>query len=76
MGIDDLRGFEPEVTVGIAAPFVLFNDIVIYEIFKEWKKMSDLLESNIIDDEIFDLWVEKTLLKYNKSIDEKNQLPF
>ena len=38
--------------------------------------MSDLLESNIIDDEIFDLWVEKTLLKYNKSIDEKNQLPF
>ena len=76
MGIDDLRGIELEGNAGIAVPFVLFNDIVIYEIFKEWKKMSDLLESNIIDDEIFDLWVEKTLIKYNKSIDEKNQLPF
>ncbi len=39
----------------------------------EWDKIRDLHDSRQIDDELYDLWQEKTLIKYNIDIDT---LPF
>lgn len=34
----------------------------------EWKKIKELHDNKTIDDELYDLWLEKTLKKYNKPI--------
>ena len=41
--------------------------------FSQCNKMIELLNSGTIDKELYDIWLEKELAKYNKTL---NQLPF
>ncbi len=41
------------------------NDTGINDALKKWKKMFDLFKNNIIDEEVYRLWIEKTLSEYN-----------
>lgn len=49
-----------------------FHDSQMDSFLEEWNKMKILHDDNTIDDEVYALWVEKTLKKYDISID----LPF
>lgn len=42
-----------------------FNDSKLNDALKKWKKMFDLFKSNVIDEEVYRLWIEKTLPEYN-----------
>lgn len=42
-----------------------FDDLTINKILEDWKKMHDLLNGGLIDEEVYSLWVEKTLKKYD-----------
>lgn len=53
---------------------LIFNDESLFMFFWEWQKMGDLYMVGSIDQEVYDLWFEKTLKKYDKPIHEK--LPF
>jgi len=44
-----------------------FNNKVMVEFFSEWSKMKDLHDNGIIDEEVYALWIEKTLTKYRIS---------
>ena len=48
-------------------PFVMlyFGDTTINDALIKWKKMFDLYQSKTIDEEVYRLWVEKTLKDYN-----------
>lgn len=48
-------------------PFMMiyFNDTTINDALKKWKKMFDLYQNKTIDEEVYRLWVEKTLREYN-----------
>lgn len=52
---------------------ILFFDQVINTMFYEWKKMRELLMEGSIDQEVYNLWIEKTIKKYNFAI--KNDSP-
>lgn len=41
-----------------------FEDSTMSEFLKEWNKMKDLYEQKIIDNDVYGLWIEKTLSKY------------
>lgn len=41
------------------------EDSLLVNFFNEWKKMKDLHDNKTIDNELYDLWIEKTLKKYN-----------
>lgn len=45
-----------------------FTDSSIVNFIDEWKKIKDLHDKKTIDDELYDLWIEKTLKKYDKPI--------
>lgn len=47
---------------------IIFEDTTINTFIEDWKKMSGLLENGTIDQEVFDLWREKTLKKSNTLI--------
>lgn len=51
----------------------LTNDGNFQKFFTEWRKMHDLLLSDTIDFELYDLWLKKELSKYNRPI---NGIPF
>lgn len=53
---------------------LIFNDESLFMFFWEWQKMGDLYTVGSIDTEVYDLWIEKTLKKYDKPIHE--ELPF
>lgn len=36
--------------------------------FSDWQKMHELHRQNSVDDEVYSLWIEKTLAKYNEAI--------
>lgn len=48
-------------------PFMMiyFDDTTINNVLIEWKKMFDLYQDQTIDEEVYRLWMEKTLKKYN-----------
>ena len=50
-----------------------FDDTVINDALKDWKKMLDLLKEGLIDQEVFDLWKEKMLNKYNSYYSTANR---
>lgn len=50
-----------------------FDDTIINDALKDWKKMMDLLKEGLIDQEVFDLWKEKTLNKYNSFYSTANR---
>lgn len=50
-----------------------FDDTVINDALKDWKKMLNLLKEGLIDQEVFDLWKEKTLNKYNSYFSTANR---
>ncbi|MBS5131394.1 MAG: helix-turn-helix transcriptional regulator [Lachnospiraceae bacterium] len=41
------------------------NDTRINDALKKWKKMFDLFKSGVIDEDVYRLWIEKTLPEYN-----------
>lgn len=44
------------------------NDSSMVSFADEWKKIKELHDSKTIDDELYDLWMEKTLKKYDRPI--------
>lgn len=44
------------------------TDSSIANFITEWKKIKDLHDNKTIDDELYNLWLEKTLKKYDKPI--------
>ncbi len=44
---------------------IYFNDTTINDALTKWKKMFDLYQNGTIDEEVYRLWVEKTLKEYN-----------
>lgn len=40
-----------------------FDDLTVNKILEDWKKMHDLLTDGLVDEEVYSLWVEKTLKK-------------
>lgn len=45
-----------------------FTDNNLYDFVGDWQKMREVHNKSIIDDEMYDLWIEKTLKKYDKPI--------
>jgi transcriptional regulator with XRE-family HTH domain len=45
-----------------------FEDRTMQDFFVEWEKMKDLYYKCIIDDDVYNLWIEKTLSKYSIQI--------
>lgn len=60
---EDSRGFKEEMW-GIS-----FTDPQLKEFLEDWKKMRGLYMSETIDEEVYNLWVEKTVRKYDFPID-------
>lgn len=44
-------------------------DINVYTFFKEWDKIYKLYQEKTIDEDLYNMWLEKTLRKYNVPID-------
>ena len=44
---------------------ISFHDSTINDALIKWKKMFDLYQNKTIDEEVYRLWVEKTLKEYN-----------
>lgn len=59
---------------------ILFNNGYLNDFIAEWNKMKTLHDDKIIDDDVYSLWIEKTLKKYNIAIDsnfdDNDKLPF
>lgn len=51
---------------------IFFDNENINEALKDWKKMHDLLRDGFVDEEVYSLWVEKTLKKYNMKIADQH----
>lgn len=51
---------------------VEFFDHTIFDFCSEWQKMSEMHKKNIVDDELYDLWIEKTMKKYDKPIERSD----
>ena len=51
---------------------ICFDDEKMNEALKDWKKMHDFLRDGFVDEEVYLLWVEKTLKKYNMKISEQH----
>ncbi|MCI1930405.1 MAG: helix-turn-helix domain-containing protein [Clostridia bacterium] len=47
---------------------ITFQNQTMEKILKDWDKMNTSLKEEIIDSDIYDLWIEKTLKKYNFKI--------
>ena len=61
----------------IKIPAISFDDADIDTFIEDLKKMKNLLDKSVIDKEVFDLWVEKTLKKADVPIKDNNcVLPF
>ncbi len=43
---------------------ISFGNKKMQDFIEEWEKMKDLHDNNLIDDEVYNLWAEKTLKKY------------
>lgn len=49
---------------------IYFNNTEISDFLNEWEKMKSLHSNKTIDDEVYALWIEKTLKKYsNENLD-------
>lgn len=51
--------------------FSCCNDMNFKDFFTGWIKIYDFYSTGIIDKEVYDLWMEKELKKYNVPIDKK-----
>lgn len=49
--------------------FIVRDDPNFISFFTEWQKIYSLLKSGTIDEELYSLWPEKELPKYNRPID-------
>lgn len=58
----DCKGFERKMWG------ILFTDKYLKEFLADWKKMRELNINGTIDDEVYSLWREKTIRKYNFQI--------
>lgn len=54
--------------------YIYFEDGKMNEALKDWKKMRDFLRDGFVDEEVYLLWVEKTLKKYNMKIEDKHEI--
>lgn len=61
----------PEMMSDVAlndSAIINFRNDEMKSFIKEWIKMKELHDSNSIDDDVYNLWKEKTLLKYKIEI--------
>lgn len=74
LGLDetDKENEEQPFAILKSYPLLRFDDATVYYFFRDWKKMKSLLENDSIDSEIYELWIEKTLRKFNEPISTKN----
>jgi len=49
-------------------PSIVFLDSPMDEFFKEWIKMRNLLKESVLDIDVYNLWIEKTLSKYKQKV--------
>lgn len=49
---------------------IFFNDYRLNRFLEEWNKMKLLHDNGTIDDDVYKLWIEKTLKKYNEQINQ------
>lgn len=82
-GTDGIEGVEAITGVYEDTDVIsfFFKDYNMKKFMEDWKKMSSLYHQNSIDDEVYNLWVQKTLEKYAVKIDPKKDyfpepLPF
>lgn len=68
LNINSFDGIMPEYT---ECNSIVFFDKRICDFLNEWQKMKTIHDSNTIDDELYSLWVEKTLKKYSTMKVEK-----
>lgn len=47
---------------------IIFDNLEMEHFIVEWEKMKDLYEKQLIDIDVYDLWKEKELIKYNSEI--------
>lgn len=47
---------------------ITFGNQLMKEFIVEWEKMKRLHDDRTIDDDVYNLWIEKTLNKYNKEL--------
>ena len=59
---NDFPDFDPTYE---SLMMISFNDTTINDALIKWKKMFDLYQNGTIDEEVYRLWVEKTLKEYN-----------
>ena len=60
----DPRRIDPDPSYQLFM-MIYFNDTTINDALAKWKKMFDLYQNGTIDEEVYRLWVEKTLKEYN-----------
>ena len=60
----DPRQIDPDLSYQ-SFMMIYFNDTTINDALTKWKKMFDLYQNGTIDEEVYRLWVEKTLKEYN-----------
>lgn len=58
-----------DVSINILEP-------VIKEFIGEWEKMKKLHDAKTIDDDLYNLWIEKTIKKYNTFPNLNEEFPF
>lgn len=47
---------------------IIFNNQLMKEFMVEWEKMKQLHDDGTIDEDVYTLWIEKTLKKYDKDL--------
>lgn len=47
---------------------IYFKNYKLQNFIEEWNKMKGLYDNKIIDIDVYNLWIEKSLIKYNYSI--------
>lgn len=58
---------------------IVFHNTEINKFIKDWIKVKDLYTSNTIDKDLYQIWIEKEVQKYNEKIEENQEydaLPF
>lgn len=61
----------PESFNNIRGYGIFFNNGVIADFIKEWERMRNLYKIGTIDTDIYSLWIEKSLTKYNYFLDSE-----
>ena len=51
---------------------IIFSDTTLNTFLFDWEKMRSLRSNGVVDDDLYNLWVEKVYKKYNRWLSESN----